>query len=185
MFWAGLCYQKIGTQALPPATAHVPIGHLPPPHLCLKGTESDQDSIKTIFLFISPLPPQASSGTPPVVSDEEAEGGYRFTPNAFLTYRATALLMVSNLIKAWCRHVAYVKQAILVMYIRMSVLVTSPPSPSKFSLLLTGERRILFVINAKETCQKNSKSIPFQVKCRAPQGRLLCPARPGDKPIST
>ncbi len=38
------------------------------------------------FLFISPLPPAASSGMPPVSSDEEAAVSCRSTPSAFLTH---------------------------------------------------------------------------------------------------
>ncbi len=55
-------------------SAHVPISNLPPLHLYPQGEYSDQDSTNTIFLFIIPLQPQASSSTPPVGSDEEATG---------------------------------------------------------------------------------------------------------------
>ncbi len=55
-------------------SAHVPISHLPPLLLYPQGAYSDQDSINTIFLFTIPLPPQASSSTPPVGSDEKAAG---------------------------------------------------------------------------------------------------------------
>jgi hypothetical protein len=54
LFWGGLCYQKISTQALPPATAHVPICHIPP----YRGRIQAKILQKRIFLFISPLPPQ-------------------------------------------------------------------------------------------------------------------------------
>jgi hypothetical protein len=39
-----------------------------------QGAYSEQDSIQSIFLFINPLPPHASSGTPPVSPYEEAAG---------------------------------------------------------------------------------------------------------------
>ncbi len=58
---------------------------------------------------------EASSGTPLAGSDEEAAGGHRSTPSAFLTHVSTnlgpvrplALLMVCNFNTAWCRHVAF------------------------------------------------------------------------------
>ncbi len=43
----GLRYQKVSVQVThpAPATAHVPISHLPPQQLCPHGAERDQDSI--------------------------------------------------------------------------------------------------------------------------------------------
>ncbi len=69
---------------VPHAAAHVFHKHLQPPHLYPHRAHSDEDNVQTIFLFISPLPPQASGATPPVGSDEEAAGG-----SAFLTHHAT------------------------------------------------------------------------------------------------
>jgi hypothetical protein len=74
----GVCFEgAYATKKLVPRLflAHVPISYLPPPHLYPHGAHSDQDSIKTIFLLISPLPPQASGGMPLGGSDEEAAGG--------------------------------------------------------------------------------------------------------------
>ncbi len=61
-------------------------------HLFSQGAYSEQDSIQSIFLFISPLPLHASSGMVPVSLDEEVAGGVPALPSAFLTHVSTNLV---------------------------------------------------------------------------------------------
>jgi len=113
-----LRHQKVGAHCPGYTSCHSPCTYKPPTGWVSVPTGSVFRArfYTIIFLFISPLPPYTSSGTPPVSSIEEAPwGAYRSTPSAFLTHGSTHLvpvkpiapLMVQNFIKALCRHAAF------------------------------------------------------------------------------
>ncbi len=95
LFWGGFRYQKVSTQDINRATAHVPIRHLHPRHLYPQGAYLEQDFIQAIWEL---LPPDAISGMFPVSSDEKAAGGCRsmpICPVPFLTHVSTSTNSVS------------------------------------------------------------------------------------------